>query len=162
METVYLETTFISYLVAKPSRDILVAGHQQVSVDWWTNRRSLFECFVSQIVIDEASAGDAIEIQKRLAVIDALPVLRNKPESEALTTAIMASGILPPKAATDAAHIALAASHGIDYLLTWNCRHIANAQIIRRIDAICRREGYQMPIICTPGELMGEEGPDAE
>jgi uncharacterized membrane protein (DUF373 family) len=79
----------------------------------------------------------------------------------ALAAAILATGVIPPKATTDATHIALAASHGIEYLLTWNCKHIANAQIIRRIETICRRQGYQIPVICTPGELMGEEGNDA-
>jgi hypothetical protein len=155
MESVYLETTFISYLVAFPSRDLLVAAHQQVTQEWWANRRSEFECLVSQVVIDEASVGDAAEVQKRLAIIGGLPVLAVTEPAETLTRAIMAAGILPPHAFPDAAHVALSAVHTVDYLLTWNCKHLANAQIARRITVVCWTLGHRMPIICTPEELMG-------
>jgi hypothetical protein len=156
MESVYLETTFISYLVARPSRDVIVAGHQQTTHDWWENRRSKFECSVSQVVIDEASVGDATEVQKRLAIIGGLPTLAVTDDANALTQAIMAAGILPPHAIRDAAHVAVAAIHTVDYLLTWNCKHLANAQIARRIAVVCEKAGRRMPIICTPDELMGE------
>jgi hypothetical protein len=155
MESVYLETSFISYLVARPSRDVIVAGHQQTTQEWWDNRRSHFECSVSQVVIAEASAGDAAEIQKRLAIISGLPVLKATEEAEALAQAIMAAGMLPPDAVRDAAHVAVAAIHGIDYLLTWNCKHLANAQIARRIRLVCERLHQKTPVICTPDELMG-------
>ncbi len=155
METVYLETTFISYLVARPSRDVIVAGHQQTTQDWWEKRRSEFECSISQVVIDEASVGDAAEIQKRLAIISGLPTVDVTQDAEALTQAIMAAGILPPHAFPDAAHVAVSAVHGIDYLLTWNCKHLANAQMARRIAVVCEKLGYKMPIICTPEALMG-------
>src|SRR6478672_11024979 len=111
METVYLETTFISYLVARPSRDLLVAAHQQVTQDWWANRRSEFECSVSQVVIDEASVGDPAEVEKRLAVIAGLPVLQVTEAAELLTRAIMAARVLPTHAVRDAAHVAVAAVH---------------------------------------------------
>jgi hypothetical protein len=156
MESVYLETTFISYLVARPSRDVIVAGHQQTTQDWWANRRSEFECSVSQVVIDEASVGDPAEVQKRLAIIGGLPTLAITDEANALTQAIMAAGVLPPKVIRDAAHVAVAAVHAIDYLLTWNCKHLANAQIARRIAVVCEKLGRKMSIICTPEELMGE------
>jgi hypothetical protein len=155
METVYLETTFISYLVARPSRDVIAAGHQQTTQDWWANRRSQFECFVSQVVIDESSAGDPNEIQKRLAIIANLPALNLTAETEALTQAILSSGVLPIRAARDAAHIGVATVHKVDYLLTWNCKHLANAQIMRKIESVCTKIGYRMPLICTPEELMG-------
>jgi hypothetical protein len=155
MESVYLETTFISYLVARPSRDLIVAGHQQTTQDWWANRRSLFECFVSQVVIDESSAGDPNEIQKRLAIIANLPALDLTTETEALTQAILASGVVPIRAARDAAHVGVATVHRVDYLLTWNCKHLANAQIMRRIELVCMKMGYRMPLICTPEGLMG-------
>src|SRR5262245_51101389 len=122
MESVYLETSFISYLVARPSRDVIVAGHQQTTLEWWDNRRSHFECSVSQVVIAEVSAGDLAEIQKRLAIISGLPVLKATEEAEALAQAIMAAGMLPPDAVRAAAHVAVAATHSIDYLLTWNCK----------------------------------------
>ena len=156
MESVYLETTFISYLVARPSRDVIVAGHQQTTQDWWENRRSEFECSVSQVVIDEASVGDPTEVQKRLALIGSLPTLAITDDAKALTRAIMAAGILPPQVVRDAAHVAVAAVHAVDYLLTWNCKHLANAQIARRIAVVCEKLGRKMPIICTPEELMGE------
>lgn len=156
MESVYLETTFISYLVARPSRDLLVAGHQQSTEEWWTNRRNLFDCFVSQVVIDEASVGDSTEVKKRLAIIGGLSALEVSTDAESLTQSIMSAGMLPVHAVRDAAHVAVAAVHAVDYLLTWNCKHLANAQIARRIALVCQRLGYQMPIICTPEELMGE------
>ena len=155
MESVYLETTFISYLVARPSRDVIVAGHQQTTQEWWANRRSEFECSVSQVVIEEASVGDPAEVQKRLAIIGGLPALDVTETAEALTRAIMAAGILPPHAFPDAAHVAVSAVHAVDYLLTWNCKHLANAQITRKIESVCRGSGFRMPINCTPEELMG-------
>jgi hypothetical protein len=156
VESVYLETSLVSYLVARPSRDLLVAAHQQVTQDWWASRRGEFECSVSQVVIDEASAGDPAEVQKRLAIIGGLPALEITEAAESLTEAIIAAGILPPRAVRDAGHVAVAAVHAIDYLLTWNCKHLANAQISRRIAVVCERLGHRMPIICTPEELMGE------
>jgi predicted nucleic acid-binding protein len=155
METVYLETTFISYLAARPSGDLLVAAHQKTTQDWWATRRDQFTCYMSQTVIDEASAGDPAEAQKRLAVLGTLTALDVTPEAGALAQAILASGALPPHAARDALHVAVAAVHGIDYLLTWNCKHLANAQIMRKIESVCQAHGYRMPVICTPEELMG-------
>jgi predicted nucleic acid-binding protein len=155
MESVYIETTVISYLSSRPSRDLLVAAHQQVTYDWWTSRRENFDCFVSQIVIDEVSAGDPEEARKRIEIVDMFPVLEVTGEAELLAKAILGSEAIPSRAVRDAAHIAVAAVHGIDYLLTWNCTHLANAQVIRRISAVCNREGFHMPIICTPEELMG-------
>src|SRR2546423_3767719 len=111
METLYLETTFISYLVARPSRDLLVAAHQHATEEWWVNRRTEFECCVSQVVIDEASVGDPTEVQKRLTIISGLPVLEVTSDAELLTQAIMANGILPPHAVRDGAHVAVAAVH---------------------------------------------------
>ena len=155
MESVYLETTFISYLTARPSRDLLVAAHQQMTQDWWANRRDMFQCYVSQVGIDEVSAGDATEAQKRLATISHLSALAVTDEAEALTQAILSSGVMPPSALRDAAHVAVAAIHAVDYLLTWNCKHLANAQITRKIESVCQQLGYRMPVVCTPEELMG-------
>jgi predicted nucleic acid-binding protein len=155
MERVYLETTLISYLSSRPSRDLLVAAHQQVTYDWWNSRRGAFDCFVSQIVIDEVSAGDPEEARRRMEIIDMFPVLEVTEEAELLAKAILDSGAIPPRAVRDAAHIAVAAIHDLDYLLTWNCTHLANAQVIRRVSVVCNREGFQMPTVCTPEELMG-------
>ena len=155
MESVYLETTFISYLVSRPSRDLLVAAHQRTTHDWWNDRRQWFECYISQVVIDEATAGDPKEAEKRIQIISAFTVLEVTEEAESLTRAILDSGAIPTRAVRDAAHIAVAAVNNVDYLLTWNCKHLANAQIIRKISVVCNRERYNMPVICTPEELMG-------
>jgi hypothetical protein len=110
---------------------------------------------VSQIVIDEASLGDSAEIQKRLAIIGGLTSLDVTEDADSLTQAIMAAGMLPPHAFPDAAHVAVSSVHAVDYLLTWNCKHLANAQIARRIALVCEKLGHEMPMICTPEELMG-------
>ena len=155
MESVYIETTIISYLVSRPSRDILIAAHQQMTFEWWTSRRDEFECYISQVVIDEIQAGDNEAAEKRMKEIEDLAVLEVTTEAESLTESIIQDGVIPKRAVRDAAHIAVATVNGVDYLLTWNCRHLANAQIIRKVSLICNREGYSMPVICTPEELMG-------
>jgi hypothetical protein len=155
MERVYLETTLISYLCSRPSRALLVAAHQQVTSEWWNSRRKAFDCFVSQVVIDEASAGDPEEARKRIEIIDMFPVLEVTEQAELLARAILGSEAMPLRAVRDAAHIAVAAIHDVDYLLTWNCTHLANGQVIRRVSVVCNREGFHMPTICTPEELMG-------
>jgi predicted nucleic acid-binding protein len=158
METVYLETSFISYLASRPSRDLIIAGHQQLTHEWWMTRRSDFMCVTSQVVLNEASQGDPAEASKRLSALEGVPVLRIVPQSEDLVRRILAEAILPPAAVRDAAHIALAIAHRVDYLLTWNCKHLANAEIIRRIEEVCIELGLRMPTICTAEELMGGKG----
>ena len=151
---VYLETTIPSLLTAWPSRDVSIAGQQQTTRDWWRERRQRYELFVSVFVLDEASQGDAAAATARLAVLEKCRVLPYPPEAEELSRALLASRLIPAKAQTDAAHIATAAVHGMDFLLTWNCRHIANAAIVEKLRAICTGEGYAAPVICTPHELM--------
>ncbi|HHH76061.1 MAG TPA: DNA-binding protein [Phycisphaerae bacterium] len=153
----YIETTIPSYLVARPSRDLIVAGHQQLTLDWWDTRSSDFDLFVSQFVIDEASLGDPEMIKKRLGVINSLDQLEIVDEVGVLAEKIVIAGAIPEKASTDAAHIAVAAVHAVDYLLTWNCTHIANAEILKVVRRICETEGFACPIICTPEELMGDD-----
>lgn len=156
MESVYIETTVISYLVARPSRDLLVAAHQQASYDWWRNRRELFDCYVSQVVLDEICTGDADAAKQRMELVNDLLVLASTEQAERLTEVLLAHGTIPAKAVRDAAHVAVAAVHSVDYLLTWNCKHLANAQIMRKVSAVCESQGFRMPLICTPEELMGE------
>lgn len=155
MESVYVETTIISYLASRPSRDILVTAHQQTTYEWWTLRRKEFQCYISQVVIDEIQAGDNQAAEKRKEEIDHIAVLETTIEAELLAEAIIDGEAIPKKAVRDAAHIAIAAVNDMDYLLTWNCRHLANAQIIRKVSTICITRGYNMPVICTPEELMG-------
>jgi len=155
METVYLETTIISYLASEPSRDLIVAGHQQITHEWWTRRRELFACSISQEVLDEISRGNPAQVARRLAIARALPKLTASGEAEDLTLQLLRSGALPATATSDAAHVAIAATARMDYLLTWNCRHIANGQILKRAAVVCERAGYRLPAVCTPEELMG-------
>ncbi len=155
MESVYIETTIFSYLVSRPSRDLLVAAHQQTTHEWWTDQRHRFMCCISQVVIDEISVGDPELAEKRMATGADLPILEVTESAQRLAEAILAIGVIPPHAVRDAAHVAVAAVGGMDYLLTWNCKHLANAQLRRRLSMVCNREGHDMPLICTPEELMG-------
>ena len=149
---VYVETTIVSYLSALPSRDIVVAAHQELTREWWA-RRERFDLFVSRPVWDEAARGDAEAAAKRLAALDGIPVLLVSDEASEFADRLLATTILPVKAATDALHVGIAVLSGMDYLLTWNCTHIANAAIRGKIEQACRAAGMQAPIICTPEEL---------
>jgi hypothetical protein len=150
----HLETTVPSYLTSRPSRDLIIAGHQQVTREWWEKRRDAFQICISQLVIDEASAGDPGAARERMLAIRDFPLLDITPEVEQLASAILGSGILPRKSATDAAHIAIASVHGMDFLLTWNCAHIANAFVAKAVAHMCRQLGWECPVICTPEELF--------
>lgn len=151
----YLETTVPSYLTAWPSRDLIRAGHQQITREWWQTRRDNFDIYISQFVLDEAGAGDIEAARERLAALHDFPLLDITDEAGDLAAALVASLALPAKAATDAAHIALAAVHGMHFLLTWNCTHIANAEMAVAIEGACCEHGFSCPVICTPEELMG-------
>jgi hypothetical protein len=154
--TVYVETTVPSYLTAWPSRDVVRAGEQQVTRDWWA-RRSDYELRVSSLVLLECGAGDPDAAAQRLAALNGVPVLAQVPEAEALATPLLREVPLPARAAADALHIAVAAVNGVSYLVSWNCTHIANAALRPRIEALCRHAGYEPPVICTPRELLGGE-----
>ena len=153
--TLYLESTVPSYLTAAPSRDLLIAAHQQVTAEWWKTRRAEFDLYVSQFTLDEIGRGDADVAQRRLDAIKGIPLLDITDDALELAEGFLSLRIIPRKAGTDAFHIALAAVHSIDFLLTWNCKHIANAAMIRDIEAVCRMRGHPCPVICTPEELMG-------
>jgi len=151
----YLETTVPSYLTAWPSRDLIRAGHQQITKEWWQTRRERFDIFISRFVLDEAAAGDAEAARERLQALQDFPLLDLTEEVGDLAAALATSLSLPPKSITDAAHIAIAAVHGMHFLLTWNCTHIANAEMSVAIENACRERGFSCPVICTPEELMG-------
>jgi len=154
---VYIETTIPSYLTAWPSRDLVVAARQQITREWWQIRRPDFDLFASQLVIDEASEGDPDAAKRRLEVLKDIPLLALSEDVAELAQAIIERVPFPERAAADALHIAIAVVNGMDYLLTWNCTHIANAALRGAIESVCRSRGYEAPIICTPEELM-EEG----
>ncbi len=155
MKTVYIETSVISYLTAHLSRDLLTAAHQQITREWWDKHRLRFELFISLLVEEEAKRGDREAASRRVGVIADLPRLEIVEEAYALAKDLIAAGALPPSAQDDAAHIALAAVHNMDYLLTWNCRHIDNAENKPLVRSVCAAHGYTCPEICTPEELMG-------
>ncbi len=152
---VYLETTIISYLTAKPSRDLIIAAHQELTHEWWEKRRKYFDLFVSQLVIQEASAGDKDAAKKRLSVLASIPLLELNENVTSLAGDLIKEKALPKKAVEDALHIAIAITHGVDYILTWNCKHIANAEKQHSITTTCHKKDFEAPIICTPEELMG-------
>ena len=151
---VYLETTIPSLPAARTSRDLLIAGQQQATRDWWDYRRRHFALFVSVLVMKEVERGDVTAARERLSKLKACPVLPYPKEAEELTRALLASRLIPAKAEADAADVAIAAVHGMDFLLTWNCRHIANAAIVEQLRDVCASEGFPAPVICTPHELM--------
>ncbi|CAK0776588.1 Type II toxin-antitoxin system VapC family toxin [Gammaproteobacteria bacterium] len=153
---VYLETSVISYLTARPSKNVIEAGHQQSTYLFW-DRRSEFELFASELVLTECSAGDPEAAGKRLAALQGIPLLEITAYSIELAKDLVTSGILPLKASEDALHISVATVHFVDYLLTWNCRHIANPEIQARIAENFRLNGLFLPFICTPEELMGDD-----
>ncbi len=154
--SVYIETTVISYLIAWRSPELIVAANQEATRSWWELSRPKYELFISDIVTQEASGGDQEAANRRVSAIEGLPSLDVSEAVELLAARLIAEAALPEKAKIDALHIAVATVHGMDYLLTWNCKHIANAVMRTKIEAICRTAGYEPPVICTPLELMEE------
>jgi hypothetical protein len=153
---VYIETSVPSYLAARRSQDVRVLANQETTIEWWGSRRTHFDLFISEFVLAEAALGDPVAAQRRLEVLDGITALDATDEVRALGNALIAEGPIPPQASMDALHIAIAAVNGMEYLLTWNCTHIANAVMRAKIEAVCRRYGYEPPVICTPLELMEE------
>ena len=152
--SVYIETSVVSYLTARPSRDVVVAAYQEVTREWWRSAAGRFVLYASALVVSEASTGDADAARARLDVLGTIPLLDAPGQAVDLTRRLLDLGAVPREAADDAAHIAIAATNGVDYLVTWNFRHIANATMRSRIEDVCRRSGYEPPVICTPNELM--------
>lgn len=159
MARVYLETSFVSYLtaVSRESRDPITAAHQQITIEWWSRRREDFDLVVSQVVIDEIQRGDSSIAKNRLEVVASLPRLLVTDQATTLAQSIISKGFLPQKAFPDALHISIATVHQVEYLLTWNCKHIANVEVLPRIADLLENLGLDLPMICTPEELLGVE-----
>jgi len=153
---VYIETSVISYLTARPSKNVIEAGHQQSTYLFW-DRRSEFDLVASELVVTECSAGDSFAATKRLEALLTIPLLDITTRSVELAKELVIAGIVPTKASEDAMHISIATVHFVDYLLTWNCRHIANPEIQARTAEHFQQKGLFLPFICTPDELLGEE-----
>ena len=152
--SVYIETTIPSYLTAWQSPQIVMAARQQITHDWWNNHRDNFDLFISQVVLDESGGGDPDASAKRLEVLRGIDVLEPPENVGQIVDALLKQVPLPENAANDALHIAISVGNGIDYLLTWNCRHIANATLHTRMEAVCETLGFELPTICTPEQLI--------
>ena len=153
----YIETTIVSYLVGWLNRnDLQVAAHQELTRRWWTTQREKFDVFGSTLVVDEASDGDSSLAEERLLFLRAVTLLRVPEQAHRLKAELLRRTAIPRKAENDALHIATAAVHGIEFLATWNCKHIANAVTLPLVYEVCRAEGYEPPLICTPYELLGD------
>ena len=153
---IYVETSVISYLTARPSKTIIGAAHQQLTLAWW-EKSAQYDLMVSEVVIRECGAGDSESAKKRLDVVRNLQLLFITDQAIKIAEALINEKIVPLKAIEDALHIAIATAHGMDYLVTWNCRHIANPEIQRGIASYLENIGTALPFICTPEELLGEE-----
>ena len=156
METVYIETSVVSFLVSSASRHSETAWRQKLTRDWWRLRRPLFHCVTSDAVMTEAREGDATQSRLRLEALAGLTTLRLNAEAQTLSEALMAAGVLPPVAGMDALHLALAAVYRANYLLTWNCKHLANAVVWRRLEPVAQARGWRLATVCTPMQLMGD------
>jgi len=154
MPTVYIETTIPSYLVSEPSRDIIVLAHQQLTCEWWDFNRSDYDLFISQVVLDEISVGDPIMAARRLEMIYGIHLLPMNEDVERVADVYLHKLPIPPKAFRDALHLALAVVHKIDFIVTWNMKHLANATIVLKLSQINSEMNLHIPIICTPEELI--------
>ena len=155
METIYIETTVVSYLVANPSRDSILAAHQQLTRQWWQDERQRYQCVTSEEVLREAGSGDAEMGRRRLEALSGMTVLTVDASARVLAQELLAARLLPPAAASDAIHAVVAAQHRINILLTWNCRHLANPHLLGKLREFVGRSGLVLPEVCTPVELMG-------
>ena len=156
LPSVYLETTVVSYLAARPSMDPLIADYQQITRDWWRTAAQHFTLFASELVVLEISAGDPYAARDRLALLGGVKLLDPSAAADRLTKQLLDHGAVPRKAAEDAVHIAIAATNGVDYLVTWNLKHIANEAQRSKIERGCLELGYIPAKIRTPKGLMEE------
>ena len=156
-ESIYIETTIPSLYVARPSAQLVEAARQQLTKIWWDEHRSTYDLVCSQTVIDECARGDTLMADLRLAVLDSIPLLELSDEIIAIAQDLVSRQVIPTKAADDALHIAVASVHEVDYLLTWNCKHIANPHNWRRISDCLSTHGYRASVICTPEDLIGDD-----
>ncbi len=153
-EKVYLETSVISYLTSRPSRDIVTLAKQQLTREWWETGRQRFELYVSDPVVDEIQSGDPGAARLRMESVAGLPKLAASAEAKALGRKLLSACIVPKKAELDALHIAIAAVHSLTYLLTWNCTHISNGVNKYKVVKVIAEAGYPVPFLMTPEDLL--------
>ncbi len=156
MATVYIETSIIGYMTARSSNAVIFLARQQLTRQWWTDQRTKLDLVTSQLVIDEAGSGDPTAAQERLTLLDDVPLLDvQHPDVQMLADKLIANHLLPEKAAADARHVAVSTVFGVEYLLTWNCKHIANAETLPRIYRLLRDSGFEPPLVVTSEEFSG-------
>ena len=159
-KTVYIESSVVSYFAARPSRDLVIAGHQASTAEWWQEYRDQYEVFISPLVVEEISAGDPTAAAKRLEAVNGIGSLFISEEAEAIAEALLSAKAVPANSFRDALHIAISATQGIDYLLTWNFKHINNASTRVLVTNVVSTFELACAILCSPEELIGED--DAE
>ena len=163
MDTVYIETTVVGNLVGRVHPDPLIASRQTVTRRWWATAADTYRLLASELVIDECSAGDPTAAAERLAAIDGIELLNTTDAAEYLADALVAHGAVPDSQPRDAFHIAIATVNGVQYIATWNFKHIANPTLQTRIASVCRDGGFEPPVICTPEQLLeAEDGPNSD
>jgi len=155
---VYIETSVVSYLAGRPTADLQITVDQQWTHRWWEGRRQRYDLVTSEFVHEEAACGNRELAAKRLEYLQGIQVLSILQEVHDTAKAIVSSGALPPKALVDAYHVAICATHGVDALLTWNCKHLANRFLFGKIDDLLEQLGYVCPLMVTPWELLEMEG----
>jgi len=160
--SIFIETTIPSYYVSRPSRNLLQFARQELTREWWDARRHEFDLFTSQLVLDEASEGEPAKATERLELLAGLELLDLNEQVEALAAKLVGSGILPATAIRDASHLAAAGVHGMNFLLTWNCKHIANPFIADRLQSCFSSVGVYLPIICTPEQFFTDDDNDSQ
>lgn len=156
MRTVYIETSIVSFLRSRPSPHLVSAARQLVTRQWWDQERANYQLVTSQFVLDEAACGDEALAAERLAALADVPLLEIPDQVAALADELLAASMLPAKARLDALHISVASFHGIEFLLTWNCTHIANARLLPRIRRFMTDRNYVLPEVCTPEEMIDD------
>jgi predicted nucleic acid-binding protein len=157
----YVETSVVGYYTGRPSRDLIVAGRQQVTRDWWENERLEYSLYISALVLQECQCGEPEAVKRREQALKGIPLLGTMDQTEELAEALVKNGPIPAQYPEDALHIALASTNGMDYLLTWNFRHINNARMKSDVARIIGLFGYDCPMICTPEELLEIDYEDA-
>ena len=157
MKSVYVESSVISYLTARLSRDIVTSARQNITTEWWESYRSSYDLYISELVLEEISSGDSAASSARLTVTEKMAVLVATDSAKELARTLLAQGALPANSIEDAMHISIAAVQGVDFLLTWNFKHINNANTRNRIERVIDAAGYTCPVLCSPEELINEE-----
>lgn len=152
-DSVYLENSVISYYTSRPTSDPIASAHREITQNWWPVAIKKYDIFISRLVIEEAIRGDINAASKRLEEIKNFTILEKTEDTENLSKIYEIELKIPPKAVGDAGHLAIACLNKIDYLATWNCAHICNAEIIKKLTKLNKQLGVHMPIICTPEQL---------